>query len=95
MMKLSLVTDRRLTVSAGYASASSDNAPGAANSQLRQARTQILRIHVAKFVVRRDRQFERRALQVVDQNFQIVRLDKRVFRRIPKKIIRVPNNKLV
>ena len=60
-----------------------------------QPRAKFLHIHIAKAVFGSDRQFERRAFQMIDENFQIVRLDERVFRSIAKKIIGIAHDELI
>ncbi len=54
-----------------------------------QAVAQIGDIHAAKRFARGDGQFERRAFQMVHQNFQIVRLNEGVLGRASEKIIRM------
>src|SRR5713226_2147416 len=52
-------------------------------------------VDIAELVARSNRQFERGAFQMVDQDFEIVRLDKSVFWSIAEKIVRVPNDELI
>ena len=56
---------------------------------------QARQIHVSEALFWRNRQFERRALQMVHQNFQIVRLHVRMLRRTPEKIIRMLHDELI
>src|SRR5437867_5313585 len=58
-------------------------------------RAQIRKIDLSEFVVRTNGQFERRTFQMVDQNFQIVRLDESMFGRVAKKIIRMAHDELI
>ena len=64
-------------------------------SRLGHSLAQILNFRCPEFVFCRNRQLERRALQMIHQNFQVVRLHVSVFRRAPKKIIRVLHDKLI
>ncbi len=64
-------------------------------SRLRQLRQNFWHLHFAHFVRCFNRQFERRAFQMVQQNLQIVRLNERVLRSIPEKIIRMLHDVLV
>ena len=64
-------------------------------SRLRQMLAKFLQIHAAESFLRRKRQLKRRALHVVHQNFQIVRLHVGVFRRAPEKIIRMLHDELI
>ena len=52
-------------------------------------------IDVAELLVRRKRQFERGAFQMVDENFQIVRLNVRVFGRTPEEVVRMLDDELI
>ena len=60
-----------------------------------EASAKIGDIHAAKCFARRDWQFKRGAFQVIDQDFQIVRLDEGVLGRAAEKIIGVLHDKLV
>src|SRR5438876_5852692 len=61
----------------------------------REPRAQVQKIDIAEFVVRRYWQFERGAFQMIYQNFQIVRLDKGVLRRVAEEIIRMAHDELI
>src|SRR5215469_13488487 len=57
--------------------------------------TKAGKINIAKPLIRRDGQFECRAFQVVDKNFEIVRMDVGVFGRVAKEIIGMPHDELI
>ena len=61
----------------------------------REPRAKIRKVRVAKFLSGRDRQFKRRAFQMIDKNFQIVRLDERVLRRAAKEIVGMSHHELI
>ena len=52
-------------------------------------------VYRAEFFVRRDGQFERGALQVIDKNFEIVRLDVGVLGRAAEEIVRMLDDELI
>ena len=56
---------------------------------------QIGQIRIAESFARGDGQFERGAFQVVDENFQIVRLDERVLGSVAEKIVGMAHDKLI
>ena len=95
--KLSDVTERRLTVSAGYASCTQCQLPPLRCRNPASAKPLAKRrqIDVAESFVGRKRQLERRALQMIHQNFQIVRLHVGMFGRAPEKIIRMLDDELI
>ena len=95
--KLSEVTERRLTVSGGIGFLRPVPVLAGAMQKARfgEALAEFGNIHAAKFFVRRDRQFERGALQMIHQNFQIVRLDEGVLGRAAEEIIRMLHDELV
>ena len=61
----------------------------------REPRAQVQKIDIAEFVVRRYWQFERGAFQMIYQNFQVVRLNKSVLRRVAEEIIRMVHDELI
>jgi hypothetical protein len=56
---------------------------------------EVSKLHVAEFLLRRERQLEGRAFQMVHENFQIVRLNVRVLGRASEKVIGVLHDELV
>src|SRR5882762_7852639 len=64
-------------------------------TSFRKARAKIGKIDIAEFVAQSDGQFERRAFQVIDQNFQIVRLNVGMLRGVSEKIVRMANDELI
>src|SRR5690242_16637703 len=56
---------------------------------------EIGKVHVTELFIARDWQFKRRTFQMVDENLQIVRLDKGVLRRAAKEIIWMAHHELV
>ena len=52
-------------------------------------------IDAAEFFVWRDRQFERGALQMIDENLEIIGLDVSMFRRAAEEIIGMLDDELV
>src|SRR5580700_2939119 len=64
-------------------------------ARLRQALAKCGQVHVAESLVGREGQFERRAFQMIDQNFEVVRLHVGMFRRPSEKIIGMLDDELV
>src|SRR6266436_5854415 len=60
-----------------------------------EARANIEEIDIAEFIVGRYRQFKRSAFQMVDEDFEVVRLDESVLRGVAEKIVRVANDELI
>src|SRR6266481_4463104 len=60
-----------------------------------EARAKIGEIDIAEFIVGRYRQFKRSAFQMVDEDFEVVRLDESVLRGVAEKIVRVANDELI
>ncbi len=64
-------------------------------TSLGEARAEIAEINVAEFLTRSDGQFKRGAFQMIDEDFQIVRLDESVFGSIAEKIIWMAHDELI
>src|SRR5713226_1501489 len=64
-------------------------------TSLGEARAKIGDIDITEFFARSDGQFERGAFQVIDEDFQVVRLNEGVLRRVAKEIVRMANNELI
>src|SRR5690242_9980942 len=62
---------------------------------LSKTRAKIRQIYFPKLFLWRDRQFKRRALQVINKNLQVVRLDERMLGRAAKEIIGMTQHELV
>src|SRR5258708_27922506 len=60
-----------------------------------EPRAKIGEVDIAEFVARGNRQFERGAFQMVDEDFQIVRLDEGMLGSVAEEIVRVANDKLI
>src|SRR5260370_39431772 len=60
-----------------------------------EARAKIGEIDIAESIVGRYRQFKRSAFQMVDEDFEVVRLDESVLRGVAEKIVRVANDELI
>ena len=52
-------------------------------------------IMTAKALIRRERQLERCALEMADQNMNVFRIDEAHFRRLAQKIFRVTDDELI
>src|SRR6266567_7308755 len=64
-------------------------------SSFGKPRAKIREIDVTEFFARSNGQFERGAFQMIDENFQIVRLDEGMLRSVAEKIVGVSNDELV
>src|SRR5215472_5541897 len=64
-------------------------------SGFRKPCAKIGKVYVAEFFVGLDRQFKCRAFQMVDKNFQVVRLDECMLRGAAKEIIGMSHHELV
>ena len=64
-------------------------------SSLGEPLAELPQAHVAEFFFRGKRQLEGSALEVVDQDFQIIRLDEGVLGRAAEEIVRMLDDKLV
>ena len=62
---------------------------------LRKPRAKIRKVHVAELFTGGDRQFKSRAFQVIDEDFQIVRLNEGVLGRVTEEVIRVAHHELI
>ena len=106
--KLSEETERRLTASAGYDSLvqlhcdirplvvdPSRPAGPMHEPLLGQDAEDFLQVVPAELLGGRERQLERRALHVIDEDVQVVGIDERVLRRGVEEIRRVPDDELI
>src|SRR6266851_184799 len=64
-------------------------------TSLGEPRAKIGEVDIAEFVARGNRQFERGAFQMVDEDLQIVRLDEGMLGSVAEEIVRVANDKLI
>src|SRR6266704_560630 len=62
---------------------------------LGEPRAKIREIYITELFARSNGQFERGAFQMIDEDFQIVRLDESVLRSVAEKIVGVSNDELV
>ena len=107
MTKLSDDTDRRLTASAGYdslvqvhcdSSRWSGSICAAApmhEALLGEHRQHLLQVVPAERFAIGERQLERRALDVIDEDVEVVGIDERALRRAVEEIRRVPHDELI
>ena len=90
-------TDRRLTASAGYDSCVQFHWPSASwtkpSSPSRPSTA--VQILLAEALVGLERQLEGRALDVIEQDLQVVRVDERVLRRGAEEVVGVPDHELI
>ncbi len=97
MMKLSEVTDRRLTVSAGYDLLHPVPVLAALVQKTRFAQpfAQVRQIDIAEMFLGRKWQLEGRTLQMVHKNFEVIWLDKGVLGRASEEVIGMLHDELV
>ena len=95
--KLSDDTDRRLTASAGYDSCVQFHWPSAWCTKPSSPSTPSTAgtILLSEALVGRERQLERRALDVIEQDLQVVRVDQRVLRRGAEEVVGMPDDELI
>ena len=101
--KLSEDTDRRLTASAGYDSLVQFQVdelvarphPPDARAPARPAGQDLLHVVTAERFAARERQLERGAFDVIDEDVQVVGIDERPFRRGVEKVRRVADDELI